>query len=90
MWNSVEQRSNTGAIRAWFTPARWGSEIMRRPSKTAHVQTLERGLAALEALCAMEDGLSLHELSQRLKSLVDFLQGCGVNRIVFRPGLPRI
>ncbi len=43
-------------------------------------------LGIIEGELAWEDEIYF-ELSQRLKSLVDFLQGCGVNRIVFRPGL---
>jgi len=40
---------------------------MRRSSKTGHVQTLARGLAVVETLYGHEEGLSLHELSERLK-----------------------
>jgi HD-GYP domain-containing protein (c-di-GMP phosphodiesterase class II) len=43
-------------------------------------------LGIIEGELAWEEEIYF-ELSQRLKSLVDFLQGCGINRIVFRPGL---
>ena len=43
-------------------------------------------LGIIEGELAWEDEIYF-ELSRRLKSLVDFLQGCGINRIVFRPGL---
>jgi len=43
-------------------------------------------LGIIESELAWEDEIYF-ELSQRLKSLVDFLQGCGINRIVFKPGL---
>ena len=40
---------------------------MSRSPKTCLVQTLSRGLAVLETLYGHEDGLTLHELSQRMK-----------------------
>ena len=43
-------------------------------------------LGIIEGELAWEDEIYF-ELSQRLKSLVEFLQECGINRIVFRPGL---
>jgi HD-GYP domain-containing protein (c-di-GMP phosphodiesterase class II) len=43
-------------------------------------------LGIIEGELAWEDEIYF-ELSQRLKSLVEFLQECGINRIIFRPGL---
>ncbi len=43
-------------------------------------------LGIIEGELAWEEEIYF-ELSQRLKSLVEFLQECGINRIVFRPGL---
>jgi hypothetical protein len=43
-------------------------------------------LGIIEDELAWEDEIYF-ELSQRLKSLVEFLQECGINRIIFRPGL---
>jgi len=43
-------------------------------------------LGIIEGELAWEDEIYF-ELSQRLKSLVEFLQECGIDRIVFRPGL---
>jgi HD-GYP domain-containing protein (c-di-GMP phosphodiesterase class II) len=43
-------------------------------------------LGIIEGELAWEDEIYF-ELSRRLKSLVEFLQECGINRIIFRPGL---
>jgi HD-GYP domain-containing protein (c-di-GMP phosphodiesterase class II) len=43
-------------------------------------------LGIIEGELAWEDEIYF-ELSQRLKSLVKYLQECGINRIIFRPGL---
>ena len=43
-------------------------------------------LGIIEGELAWEDEIYF-ELSQRLKSLVEFLQECGISRIIFRPGL---
>ena len=49
-------------------------------------ETREIVLGIIEGELAWEEEIYF-ELSQRLKSLVDFLQECGVSRIAFRPGL---
>ena len=49
-------------------------------------EKMEIILGIIEGELAWEDEIYF-ELSQRLKSLVEFLQECGINRIIFRPGL---